>query len=368
MGRWRKHILLASGFIVPRRAAATPTRTPSVVASCSCTKYLYRSVLVSALRWPVSPSAINTPACVYEGSRGRLNTIHARVSSPLVLAASAKPAAAPLWNSGQAVKSALADAAERSSLTVAPLCAGRQPASVSVGTLSDSVGLARLVPIVNAPRPTASAEVRGASDHSLACCAVTASGSSPPPPCPPPPPPPPSTPSDIGVGHALSSSARTSRTRWSRPKSNGPTYASMCPMPSGSRSPPLSVSIFLESSRPSSAPSASLSSSPAPASSPRKPPGTARILTSTDRGSSDESIPRVDRTDLTPAAAPARSSRPINEYAAAGQPAGGSRLHRCSASRSGTLTPLGTLASSAAPKPARVIAAATSAAALAADR
>ena len=99
----------------------------------------------------------------------------------MVLAASASPAAAPLWNSGQAVKSVDGDDAARSSFTVAPLCAGRQPARVSVGTRSDSVGLARLVPRVNAPRPTASADVRGASDHSRACCAVTASGSPSPP-------------------------------------------------------------------------------------------------------------------------------------------------------------------------------------------
>jgi hypothetical protein len=46
--------------------------------------------------------------------------------------------------------------------TVALRCAGRQPASVRVGTRSASVGRARAVPRVKAPRPTERHAVRGA--------------------------------------------------------------------------------------------------------------------------------------------------------------------------------------------------------------
>ena len=353
--------------------------------------------------------------------------IHARVSSPLPARAdNAKPAATPLWNSGQRAKSApAAPAACKSRATTAPRCAGRRPASVSGGTRSVSVRRARAVPSVNAPRPMASAAVRGARLQRRACWATTTSGS-------PPSPVAESTePSAMDAGVALARSARASRRRRSRPNKSGPTNRSRCAIPSNAVSDPecvpecvptppsaeeeeeasparASEDPFSKSSRksPSDAkrwsPYVSSRASPASGETPpsfkRDAPPERDAETASPsldirraRGSSAPRLGDAARQDAPvaahrrrlkgvatekpsrreeraapapPTAAAARSSRPTSAYARGGQRGGGRSRHRRRQSRSLNASPLGTRASSARPNPAETIASAVAAARL----
>ena len=53
-GTWRKSILEVGPSMVPRLATATPSKTPTMVASCSWLKHMYRSVALRQSSWPAT--------------------------------------------------------------------------------------------------------------------------------------------------------------------------------------------------------------------------------------------------------------------------------------------------------------------------